>query len=561
MALGLLGLPSVEEVVRKVVDLVFGALSQALLPDFLRDGTVDAIKWLIAVPNPTNAELWPNVARLEQNMAALGFGLLGLTFVVAAIRYTLAGFTGGPHPLVALAHAVGATGALVAYHWVFASAVALVNTVTHQILVWPVVAEGLGRTVKVLFGGSLLVGSGSVFLSLLALVAIFFAVSLFVMKVAVLMLTAILYVAGPAVIGLYPLPEAARFTRLWLYAAIAVVLVPLGWCVIFATAGALALDVTSFGDLGNQGTASVVGAKTTGAFAGLLMFAFAAVWPFKLSRHLGGLPGGIASTGVARAGGPATIGAARVRAAQARLRAGTMAGGTVLARAAGAAGAPRGGLAGVAARRGSALRTRLTGASAGGGVPARTASAPGLAQEGSRRDVVDGTREVAAPGARIAERARAVREVLRDGPRDVRAAVTAAAPAAASSASGTGGSRARTRTRRTEQRSRSPKNGGSATAAAPAAVGKAPAKRREPPPPARSAGGGANSVASAGPSSAPKPAAVPTRVARPPQPPPVGSAQGPGVRRSERQERPRPAEPTDARRSRKRRHDAPGVQR
>ena len=551
MPLALLGFPSVEEVVRKVVDLVFGALSQALLPDFLRDGTVDAINWLIAVPNPANSELWPNVARLEQDMAALGFGLLGLTFVVAAVRYTLAGVTGGPHPLIALAHAVGATGALVAYHWAFANAVALVNTITHEILVWPVVAQGLGRTVKVLFGGSLLVGSGSVFLSLLALVAIFFAVSLFVMKVAVLMLAAILYVAGPAVIGLYPLPEAARFTRLWLYAAIAVVLVPLGWCVIFATAGALALDVTSFGDLGSQGTASVVGAKTTGAFAGLLMFAFAAVWPFKLSRHLGGLPGPGARP--APTAGSASIGAGRVRAAQARLRAGAMAGGAVLGRAAGAAGAPRGGVAGVVTRRGSALRTRFAGPSAG--------ARPGSADAGSSRSRASsghvGTSETSPrSGVRVAERARAVRDVVREGPREIREAVAAAqsgdpgrradhAPSAGARSEGA-----------SERRRPMP---GSRAAAKPGAAGAEASRGRASS--TRPASGDAPPVPkrAVAPPSTPKQATAAERGANPPiRRAPARVVEGDRTRTPEARERPQPpqAVPETQRRSRKRRPEA-----
>src|SRR5260221_10163031 len=145
----LFGFPSVADIVRKVVGLLFGALSQALLPDFLRDGTVDAIKWLIAVPNPANAALWPNVARLEHDMVALAFGLLALVLVIATVRYTLAGVN-GQSPLLALSRTVGAAAAIALYDWAFLNTVALVNVVTNQILTWPVVAQGLGRSVKVL---------------------------------------------------------------------------------------------------------------------------------------------------------------------------------------------------------------------------------------------------------------------------------------------------------------------------------------------------------------------------------------------------------------------------
>src|SRR5436189_2491648 len=138
--LALFGFPSVSDIVRKVVALLFGALSHALLPDFLRNGTVDAIKWLIAVPNPANAALWPNVARLERDMAALGFGLLGLMLIAAAVRYTLAGVD-GQSPLLALSRTVGAAAGITLYHWAFQNTVALVNVATNQVLAWPVVSQ------------------------------------------------------------------------------------------------------------------------------------------------------------------------------------------------------------------------------------------------------------------------------------------------------------------------------------------------------------------------------------------------------------------------------------
>lgn len=370
MPLALLGLPSVEEVVRKVAHALFSALSQALLPDFLRDASVDAIGWLIALPNPADAALWPNVARLEGNMEALAFGLLGLTLTASAVRFTLSGFGGGgaPHPLSAVGQTAAAAAALVVYHWAFSTAVGFVNAMTEQILAWPVVAHGLGRTVKVLFGGSLLIGSGSAFLALLALAAIFLAATLFLMKVALLMAAAILYVAGPPLVAVWPVPPLARFARLWLFAAIAVALIPVGWCIIFATAGAISLDVTSFRGIGSHGASQVVATKTTGAFAGLLTFAIAAWFPVKLLK----LVAGFASTGAAASAAPVRAGAtgsvsSRVQQAQARLRSGVLTGGAALGAAAGALGAPRRGAAGALAR--NTRRLTSAGGRAAGGHP------------------------------------------------------------------------------------------------------------------------------------------------------------------------------------------------
>ena len=60
------------------------------------------------------------------------------------------------------------------------------------------------------------------------------------------MLLAVLIVAGPPLIALSAIPELSHLARNWAYALLAVALVPLGWTVLFATAGALCLDATSF---------------------------------------------------------------------------------------------------------------------------------------------------------------------------------------------------------------------------------------------------------------------------------------------------------------------------
>ena len=57
---------------------------------------------------------------------------------------------------------------------------------------------------------------------------------------------AVLIVAGPPLIALSAIPELSHLARSWAHALLAVALVPLGWTVLFATAGALCLDATSF---------------------------------------------------------------------------------------------------------------------------------------------------------------------------------------------------------------------------------------------------------------------------------------------------------------------------
>ncbi len=171
---------------------------------------------------------------------------------------------------------------LVLYRFAFENGVAFVNVLTHTMLSWSIVAQGLHRTVLVMFGGSLLVGAGGVFLALLGLVALVFAVCLFALKVLLLMVLAVLFVAGPLFIALTPLPTVGDLARGWLLALVGICLIPVGWCIIFATAGAISLDVT------NLGGGAHIGSRVVGAFAALATFYIALKWPLMVLGHVRG---------------------------------------------------------------------------------------------------------------------------------------------------------------------------------------------------------------------------------------------------------------------------------
>jgi hypothetical protein len=252
-------------------------------------------------------------------------------------------------------------------------------------LSWSIVARGLNRTVLVMFGGSVILGAGGAFLALLGLVALVFAVCLFALKVLLLMVLAVLFVAGPLLIALTPLPMVGDLARGWLLALVGICLIPVGWCIIFATAGAISLDVTSLGG------GAHIGSRVVGAFAALATFYIALKWPLMVLGHVRGSLGGLGvRPGSASAGGSvASDGALAAKAQRARtgLQAAMLAGGRGVGLAAGALGAPRGGLAGLAART---ARPHLAGAAASGAIsvgptPARprpTATGERIAQAG-----------------------------------------------------------------------------------------------------------------------------------------------------------------------------------
>jgi hypothetical protein len=432
-------LPSLHSIIEGIAKGFFGALAHALVPSWLTHGTVATIQHLVALPDPAT---WTHVGQLQADMVWLGASLLPVTLAIGTVRYWLVGLTGSAHPAGALGRCVWVTFVLVAYRWFVEQTVAITNTLTHAILGFPVVASGLQRIIGVLFTGALLAGAGGVFGAFLVIVGVLFAAGLFAVQVLLTVLLALLIVAGPPLIALSAIPELSHLARTWAHALMAITLVPLGWTVLFATAGALCLDATSL-----TGGAGGVPGHIAAAFAGLITFAIAVKLPLMLLGELRHLFGSALSGGGGGGGssGQSTMpGAERVKAAHARLRGAAFEGvpslGRSAGRAAGALGAPAGGPLG-AARRGLSGAARrsgvLPGAAAGvaGGAVAGKAAGRGLAQSG-RRGIRERLRNAGAIIASAPSDARAAMAGARKAGRTPRAA--AAARAAGRGPRGTG---------------------------------------------------------------------------------------------------------------------------
>jgi hypothetical protein len=418
--LAFLGLPSIQSIVEGIVNFFFQDVARALVPDFLKNASVSTIKWLVAVPDPSG---WTHVGQLEGDMSYLAVSLLGVSFTAAVVRYLLVGLTGSGHPMQALSSTVISAGLLVGYPWAAGQTVDIVNTLTDGILSFPIVGAGLQRTVGIMFGGALLVGSGGVFLALLVIVGVVLAAVMFALKVLILLAFALLYVTGPLVIAVRPLPELAHLARAWGTALLGIAIVPVGWTILFAVAGALSLDATSFGAVGQTGPVGALTAHVAGAFAALLTFYLAVKLPLGVLGHLRGSLGGVGSSGSsasasARGGG----GMQRVSDANARLRAGTLQAGRVAGLAAGALGAPAGGLAGVASRAGGRLSGPLAAgaAVAGGAFGARAGGARSRRSQEAAGQAVPGSSRARARARDFRERVVKAGRMLAEAPRQVR---------------------------------------------------------------------------------------------------------------------------------------------
>jgi hypothetical protein len=421
--LAFLGLPSLHGIIEAIAKGFFGAFAGALVPGFLKHGSVATIQHLVALPDPAS---WSHVGQLQGDMVYLGASLLPVTLAVGTVRYWMMGFTGSAHPAGAIGRCVGATGVLVAYRWIVAEVVAGTNTLTHAILAFPVVGDGLVRIISVLFGGALLVGGGGVFGAFLVIVGVLFAAGLFALQVLLTVVLAMLIVAGPPLIALSAIPELSHLARTWAHALMAVALVPIGWTVLFATAGALCLDATSF-----TGGAGGLSGHVAAAFAGLITFVLAVKLPLMLLGELRHMLGAASLRGGGGGQGQSTMpGAERMRAAHTRLRSAAFEGvpslGRSAGRAAGAMGAPTGGAMG-AARRGLAGAARRTGI-----VPGATA---GIAAGAAGGAVAGGAASQRSPASRarggLRERVARAGAVLINAPQDARTAMTSSSRKAA----------------------------------------------------------------------------------------------------------------------------------
>jgi hypothetical protein len=416
--LGFLGLPGLHSIIEAIAKGFFSALAGALVPGFLKHGTVATIQHLVALPDPAS---WGHVGELESDMTYLGMSLMPVTVTVCTLRYWMMGLTGAAHPVSALARCAWATGVLVIYRWLVEQTVAATNTITHAILGFPVVAGGLASIITVLFGGALLLGAGGVFGAFLVIVGVVFAAALFASSEALTVLLALVFCAGPPLIALAPIPELSHLARVWSHALMAIMLVPVGWTILFATAGALTLDATSV----THGAGGLPG-HIAAAFAGLITFILAVKLPMMLFGELRHILGGALRAGSPTDGSGSVSsmpGTERMRAAHARLRSfavdGMPALGRSAGRAAGAIGAPEGGGLG-AARRGLAGAARRTGLASG--VTGAVAAA----------GAVGGMAAGAAAGGRAAGRSGGVRErltraraILAGAPGEARAAMAA----------------------------------------------------------------------------------------------------------------------------------------
>ena len=205
--------------------------------------TQRTVEWLLAAPVYTDEAAYGDLNQLRGNIDIAAWALFTLVFTVSAVRYYASGFTsGGSYEAVeALTRGGVAAGAMAIYPQVFGTLTIATNYLTYGVIQDTTVGSGL---TKVLAGATVAsftpLGVGTI----AAVVAVVIFLLLIVTKIVLSTLLALLFVAAPLAIALWPLPETSWLARTVLQSLIGVLLWPVVWALcfaLFAVIGASAL--------------------------------------------------------------------------------------------------------------------------------------------------------------------------------------------------------------------------------------------------------------------------------------------------------------------------------
>lgn len=195
--------------------------------------TRSTVDWMLAAPVYTDQSAYADLNALRVNLEVAAWALFTLVFTISVVRYYASGFTssGSYEAVEALARGGIAAGALALYPQVFGSLAIATNQLTYGITHVPGVSAGL---TKVLAGATTAAFTPPGVGTIGAVVAVVIFLLLIVTKIVLATLLALLFVAAPLAIALWPLPETAWLGRTILQSLIGVLLWPVVWALCFA---------------------------------------------------------------------------------------------------------------------------------------------------------------------------------------------------------------------------------------------------------------------------------------------------------------------------------------
>jgi hypothetical protein len=252
-----------------------GAIVKLLIPRSWAKEGVQIMQWIVAIPDyagtitgPTGQHVYgfAGINALRDLFTWIGAGLLPLTLVYATSR-AMVGH--GDHVAIPLVRVLGLAALLISYPYWWEQAAALINQMTDMVLSLAPVVSGLHKLMLYAVDGVALGGWQLIDLALMAAIAIELLALIF-LKVAIILLGALLYATGPITIGLVPTDSGATITRAWASAVGMLLILPVAWAAVFAVGALLINDAGTAGPLiaGNSDIGTLFGGVLL-AIAGL----------------------------------------------------------------------------------------------------------------------------------------------------------------------------------------------------------------------------------------------------------------------------------------------------
>lgn len=245
---GVPGLPDLNPV-HWVVD-GFKAILRFIFGDQLDELGKHLVNLLLAVPLLTDTSAFPRLNDYRSYVTGGAWGILALSFVIASLRYWLSSYSGNGayEALSGFLRTTGAIAMLLLFPIVFDQVSRAVNAFTAALVVNPVVGDGLGKVMVGTIGVTSFAAGGVAML--IGIAAIVMAIILLVVKVIVTALLAVLFVASPLAIALWPIEELSWALRTLLQAILGLLVFPILWALCFGTFSVLTTDAMFPGDHG-----------------------------------------------------------------------------------------------------------------------------------------------------------------------------------------------------------------------------------------------------------------------------------------------------------------------
>lgn len=244
----ILGLPDPAEIVKDGVKSSFDFVIQQMFGGIPTKLTEAAVSWQLHLPSEafTNS----NVAELNRTTTAAAFALLSLVMTAAVLRYWLTGFlegAGGVEGVSGFSRGIAAALGVIAWPWVFNSAITLVNSLTYELIHARSVHDDVSRMLGAAVGISITGGPFGMLASIVIVIAgTLLMLGLFALHIVLASALVVMFVGGPLLIVLAPFPSTAWMSALAFRAFMTLLTWPVIWAICFASFAAVFNDFVTF---------------------------------------------------------------------------------------------------------------------------------------------------------------------------------------------------------------------------------------------------------------------------------------------------------------------------